>query len=390
MKNEVVIIIRNAYRHDFGGGERFPVFLAQALASNNLNPTVVSRHSRMLEFAQNNDISTIRSLWWGKQNWSGYRALLLPVYIVWQVILFGWYLGIFVNRRPAVVHIQSKDDFIAATLAGRCVGARIVWTDHADLKHVWNRASSPLRNPTGKLVLWAARYAHVVTVVSQSELALVSEQLHESSPIADKLTVVHNGSSDKLSEYTNEEPATDSAFTYVIASRLVVDKGIGEAIEAFTAVHSQYPETRLLVIGDGPGRDRFKEMAKDNDAIDFTGHLHDPLGAIRSADVFLQPTYHEGFSVGLVEACMLAMPIIATHVGGNPEIIKDGHNGILIPPKDSRALADAMLELYDDKMLRESLATNARRTYLDGFVFEDIVQKQFIPLYKGDFDAHTS
>ena len=97
---------------------------------------------------------------------------------------------------------------------------------------------------------------------------------------------------------------------------------------------------------------------------------------------YLHPTYHEEFSVSLVEASMLQLPIIATSVGGNPEIIHNNKTGLLIPVKDSTALIDAMEQLYTDRKFRTNLAAAARRQYLARFVFHSIVEDQFIPLYE--------
>ena len=79
---------------------------------------------------------------------------------------------------------------------------------------------------------------------------------------------------------------------------------------------------------------------------------------------------------------MLQLPIIATSIGGNPEIIHHNKTGLLVPAKDSTALHHAMEQLYSDPKLRTRLATATRRQYLASFVFHTIVKTQFIPLYK--------
>ena len=96
----------------------------------------------------------------------------------------------------------------------------------------------------------------------------------------------------------------------------------------------------------------------------------------------MQPTYHEGFSVSLVEASMMQKPIIATAVGGNVEIIQNGKTGILVPAKDSAALEQAMEQLFTDGKLRDMLAHHAREQYLERFVFNTIVKERFMKLYE--------
>lgn len=378
MTKRIAIIIRNAYQHDFGGGERFPVFLAEEVAKHGFHSVVVSRSKKLVKFAESKRLTTVKGWWWSRQNWSGKRALLSPIYFLWQIVLFFYYVQLFVRLRPAVVHAQSKDDFIAATFAGRLAGARVIWTDHADLKHVWQNIGVWYKNPIGKLVHFAARFAHAITLVSKSEQSFVAAHLKNDDPVAKKLTVVYNGAFDVLANYTAPKR---KKFTFVAASRLVTDKGIGELITAFSGIKSP---AQLLLLGDGPEAEKFKQQAGDNKDIIFAGHQNDPFSAIATSHVFVHPTYHEGFSVALVEATMLSMPIIATSVGGNVEIIKDGETGLLVPAKDSSALQEAMERLAKDATLRDTLGQNARKQFVSKFDFTHIVAHDFIPLYKGE------
>ena len=81
---------------------------------------------------------------------------------------------------------------------------------------------------------------------------------------------------------------------------------------------------------------------------------------------------------------MLSLPIIATAVGGNTEIIHNEQTGLLVPSKDTQALKEAMERLYKDSALQNELGVSARQQYLESFVFSNIVLSTFIPLYKGD------
>lgn len=380
MATQKIILIRNAQPYDFGGGERFPVFIAEILTSHQFTPLIISRSPKLLQFAKNRSISTATGPWWSHQNWSGKFALLFPIYIIWQFLLFIWYVVVFTRHRPLAIHIQSKDDFIAATFAGRIVGARVIWTDHADLKHIWKNLRIWYKNPVGKLVYTAAYFAHAITVVSKSEQQLVSANLKQGTVVR-KLQVVYNGVLDTASIYP---PGNSHPFTFCVASRLVVDKGIGEVISAYKQLIAHLPDSRLVLMGDGPDAAKFHEQAADTPSISFLGYQSEPLSVMAAADVFVHPTYHEGFSVALVEAGMLGLPIIATGVGGNVEIINDGHTGLLIPAKDTDALSQAMRRLASDTSLRQTIGKAARQQYLQKYQFDQIVVSSFIPLYKGE------
>lgn len=354
------------------------MFLAQELRELGHLPVIFSHHTTLGNYAKHERLTYRRSWWWSRQNWSGWRVVLTPLYVLWQLLLTLYYIVQFYRYKADVVHLQSKDDFIAGSIAGKLIGARVIWTDHADLKHVWKQLGVWYKNPTGKLVAWAARFADAITLVSQSECRLVSDNLPLTSPIHHKLTVIYNGVNDQKPPHA---PIKSRLFTFCIAGRLVVDKGISEAIAAFKQLHTTHHDTRLILIGDGPDRSRFEKQAKGL-PVTFRGHQTDPLPEVAAADVYLHPTYHEGFSVSLVEASMLQLPIIATDVGGNPEIIHHNKTGLLVPAKDSTALHHAMEQLYSNPKLRVRLAAAARRQYLASFVFHTIVKTQFIPLYE--------
>lgn len=376
-----VIIIRNATKYDFGGGERFPVFLASSLQANGWQPTIISRSSKLLDFAQQNSVHTLRGWWWTQQNWSGIRATFFPLYVLWQLLLCVYYMVIFTRLQPGVVHLQSKDDFIAGTFAARLFGGRVVWTDHADLKHIWLNHNVWYKNPVGKLVYFAARYAHTITVVSESERKLVTSNLPSVSPVLSKIITIHNGVFDRRSDYTTRKPSPSTAVHFVIASRLVIDKGITEAVSAFSQLRNKYPKARLSVLGDGPDAEHFKGLPGAS-AVNFLGHVEQPLDYLAHADVFIHPTYHEGFSVALVEAAMMSLPTIATSVGGNMEIIQHEKTGLLVRTKDSQDLFDAMERMLISPMLRTQIGTAARKQYEERFEFNTIVRNQFIPVYE--------
>lgn len=376
-----VILIRNASPYDFGGGERFPVFLAEELKRQNYKPILLTRSEKLLTYASEKEVTTLKSPWWNKQNWSGTSTLLFPVYILWQIYLLLWYFRYFLKEKPSVVHIQSKDDFIGATFAGKLLGCRIVWTDHADLKHVWKNIRIWYKNPTGKLVYIAARFADVITVVSHSEEKLVCMNLGEHSFVRQKIKVVYNGAFDSFKSI--EAYDFGSAFTFLAASRLVDDKGIREAIEATKQLAIEHRDIQLVLLGDGPNRKEYEQLDGEG-TICFYGHQSDPLPYIKGADVFIHPTYHEGFSVALVEASMLCKPIIATSVGGNLEIIHDDQTGLLVEARSATSLYTAMKYLKENDQRRDELGKTARTQYTQSFNFPRIVKEEIIPLYKGD------
>lgn len=372
-----VLIIRNSFEHNFGGAERLAVLVGEELKENGLKPIVVSRQSKLLAYADAQGIKRHKGLWWDRQNWSGSRALLFPVYLVWQLILFFWYLGVVLRYRPDIIHAMSKDDFVAATLAGKLLGKRVFWTDPADLKHIFANQPIWYKNPVGKLVYLVSKLADAVTMVSKSEQILIEEQLHRSIP--SNFRVVYMVGRDEIVKPI--ERNEKDAIIFCATSRLVVAKGIGELIDAFNQVSWENPTYRLWIVGDGPDAEQFHAQAKDNQAIEFLGHQDNPLQYLAAADIYVHPTHHEGFSLALAEAAMLAKPIIATNVGGNPELVGD-KNGLLVPTKDATALATAMRQLAGDASDRAAMGEHARDDFVGKFDLAKVIKEEIIPLYE--------
>jgi glycosyltransferase involved in cell wall biosynthesis len=379
MSKITTIIIRNAAKTDFGGGERVPVFIAREVASHSdLRPIICSGSQKLLDFAKKESVPYLKTWWWPRQNWSGPYVLLTPIYIIWQIILYFYYLSLFTKFRPSVVHLQGKDDFIAGTFAARTLNIRVIWSDYADLKHIFLNHRIWYKNPIGKMVYFAGNFAERIFVVSKQDKSLISANI-PNGIVKNKMQVMYYGAFD-----TYKKIEKNKTFTFISSSRIVTDKGIRELIEAFNKLNKIHPDTALNILGDGPEREYFENLAKPNVAIKFLGHKSNPLDYVNKANVFIIATYHEGFSIALVEACMLGMPIIATNVGGNPEIIRDRETGLLVKAKDVDSLYRAMAELYTNNKTRELIGSNARAEYIKKFNFETIIKQQFIPLYKGE------
>lgn len=373
-----IAIIRNAYRYDFGGGERVPVDLAEILAKNEFDPIIVSRSPKLLEYAVSKKIRNIRGWWWSRQNWSGARIVLSPVYFIWQIILTTWYLTLFLRLKPSIVHPQSKDDFIAATIAARFLGIPVIWSDYADLKYVYQNSRVWYKNPIGKTVKLCSRLAKAVILTSQNDKKLIEEALGR--PLEEKYAVIRNGIFDRPELLGKKH--IGGQIIFAATSRLVTAKGIGELIEAFRYIRPDLQGPELWLFGEGPEQEKFEKLASEEKNIIFKGFPKDTLEQLATADIFVHPSYLEGFSISILEAAMLGKPIIACNVGGNPEIIENGKNGILVRSHDAGALAEAMKDLALDSSLRQRYGMEARKTYEKDYVFEEIVKKKFVPLYE--------
>ncbi len=371
-----VLIVRNAFSYDFGGAEKLAVFLARELIENNHEAYVMTAHRKIAKFASLLGVPVLTGWWWLKQNWSGRSISLVPFYFLWQLVLFIRYCFSIIRFRPDVLHLMSKDDYIAATIAARLFRKRVVWTDCADLKFIYENIQAPFRNPVGKIVYGVSCRADAVTLVSQSEKQLIEENL--GCEVPKNYRVIYMVGRDESTIPIDRDP---DDIIFCATSRLVVAKGIGELIDAFSLISPTNPRYKLWIVGSGPDAELFKEQAKDNPAIRLWGHQDDPLQYLAAADIYVHPTHHEGFSLSLAEAAMLGKPMIATDVGGNPELVNE-NSGLLVPVKDVNTLAEAMVKLAEDAPRRQSMGLCARNDFLEKYDFTRIVKQEILPIYE--------
>lgn len=378
-----ILLIRNAAAGDFGGAETYQISLSIILKENDLLPIIVTRSNKLLAAADKAGVKTFRGWWWSRQDWNGKQVALFPFYICWQIVLTGWYITLIWRTKAQALHIQSKDDFIAATIAGRITGRITVWTDHMDLRYIFENISKPLRNPLGKLIFWVGHLAHHIVLISDNEYRLVTSHFKNKTSLERQITLINNGAIDQLDTYQGQAPKNQKDFSFCLASRIVTNKGIGEAIEAFMALKKRVPDQaiRLDIYGDGKDMSHFKELAKNSPSIVFHGHQNDALERIATADVFMLPSYQEGFSIALLEATMLGKAIIASDVDSNPEIIHHHKNGLLVPPRNALKLSDAMLLLLSNHDLRHKFEVAARKDFEHHYDLRVLVIEKIVPLY---------
>ncbi|HWD11537.1 MAG TPA: glycosyltransferase family 4 protein [Solirubrobacteraceae bacterium] len=146
-------------------------------------------------------------------------------------------------------------------------------------------------------------------------------------------------------------------------------KGHDLVVEAFSRLQPRFPRLRLLILGDGPGREEIHRLLRPlGAAAMLTGHRDDVMSVLAATDVLVHPTLMDAFPTALLEAAAARVPVIATSVGGIPEIVKDGETGLLLPaPPDAAALSERLAALLDDEQLRRRLGDRAHARFTEQF-----------------------
>lgn len=149
----------------------------------------------------------------------------------------------------------------------------------------------------------------------------------------------------------------------VYTGRLHEAKGLDDLVRAWQRIVTRRPDARLWLAGEGPHE---RALGERIEAANLAGHvslvgLFDNVDdLLAAADLFVLPSLQEGMSVSLLEAMSAALPVVATDIPGNRDLVTDGRHGLLVPVENSEALSDAILRLLDDPPLGARLATAAR------------------------------
>jgi glycosyltransferase involved in cell wall biosynthesis len=252
--------------------------------------------------------------------------------------------------RPDVVNAHLFRATALAAPLGRWHGARVVETYHG--REGWRRGRLRGSFLPDRLV---ARFVDRVIAVSTAARTFLIEG--KGYPAA-KISVVPNGRD--LSVFTpghareavRKELGLDGAVPLVgVVGRLEPQKGHTYLLHAWPAVLREFPDARLLLVGDGALRPVLQAQARAQgagDSVIFAGVRADVPRLLDAVDLLCLPSLYEGMPLTAIEAAAMARPVVATAVDGTPEVVRDGVTGHLVPPADPGRLAEALLALLRD------------------------------------------
>lgn len=164
----------------------------------------------------------------------------------------------------------------------------------------------------------------------------------------------------------------EDLFTFIFVGRIVGDKGINELVDAFERLRKEIPSVRLLLVGKyeadlDPISLAASRIIDTDSNIEAVGQQNDVRPWMAAADALVFPSYREGFPNVVIEAGAMGLPAIVTDINGSREIIIEGENGLIIPPRNADALYAAMKEMVVNSALRESMASKTRKLVADRY-----------------------
>ncbi len=228
-----------------------------------------------------------------------------------------------------------------------------------------------------RLVNRKLRTLYRLSVMRTSVVAMVGRQVHDRFvergwvPARKAVTVI-NGIPTERFRHTQERRAAarkrlgygECDFVIGAVGRLVGLKNHRALIRVMPELLRRWPQLKLCVIGGGELAETLAEEVCAHgvsEAVQLAGSIPGVSDLLPAFDVFAMPSLTEGLSIALLEACASRLPVVATEVGGNPEIIHDGDTGLLIPPDDEPALARALARMIEDDAFRQRCGQAAER-----------------------------
>jgi glycosyltransferase involved in cell wall biosynthesis len=277
--------------------------------------------------------------------------------------------GELARLKPALLHVHG---YKATTLAGavaRLQGMPVMGTVHSEA------ASAPEVARHLRLEALILRRLTRIAAVSSG----VATDVVRRGIAAARVEVVHNG----ITDPGTPAPRTGPIETIVIVGRLVEPKNTHVALRALAGLARQGLRPAMVVAGDGPERASLEGLVQSLELagqVRFTGFVDDVAPLLAGNAIFVMPSRSEGIPIALLEAMAHGLPIVASRVGGIPEVVHDGRDALLVPPDDASALEAALAGLLTDQPEARALGAAARARYEADFRV-DAMRDRYADLY---------
>lgn len=324
----------------FGGAEVMCETLTCALKEQGQEVCVVSLYGERTPISLRMEEAGIRILYLDKK--PGLDVSMVPKL-----------LKIMNRERPDVVHTHLNIIKYAA-LAAFLAGVKVcVHTVHTVAEQEAEGRPQKLINKTYYRLGWAT------PVALSREIQGSIARFYGLDP--EKIPVIRNGI-DLSRCVPKEDYSLGATMNIVHVGRFDVPKNHAGLLRAFRKLHDGYPQCRLQLVGDGDLRPDMEALARELEIsqwVRFCGMQADVHPYLREADLFVLPSIYEGNPMTIIEAMGTGLPIVATAVGGIPDMLKNGEDALLVPC-DTDAVAEACRTLMEDEDLRRRLGTRAR------------------------------
>lgn len=315
---------------------------------------------------------------------------LISDFIAWLKMLW-----LFIKEKPDIVHTRTAKAGTIGRIAAKVAGVPVII--HTFDGHVFNGYFGKWKT---RFILGVermlARFTTRIIAISNSQKQELIEYLKISDP--DKIKVIHIGF-----DFDNDlKPAengsirdefnfSDDDLLVGYVGRLAPIKRLDRLIDAYELVAKKVPSAKFVIIGDGEQREEITEWVKEKNLHDrtyFLGVRQDMAKVYSALDVIALSSDNEGTPAVLIEALNYEIPVVATNVGGVPDVVADGENGLLCEDNGPKHLAENLITVLNNKDLRNRLGHRGRSDVRNRFSLETLLQK-LSALYIGELSAKS-
>ncbi len=414
---------------ELGGLEEYAINLAVSLQQQGhqvsaLNTFWVPPDNQYVLRLRENDVPLVQLPKWlakAASDWSTKERMLARLMWLLTPLVYLLASGLFLlQRRPWKPSVTSAHNWLRGQLTERFIGPdrreplfrlllnwwRFRW--RPDLLHIQGYTSTLLfvidwahaknlpvvyeehQTPDAQFNWWqdfqlSINKATRVVAVSEKSAQALRDVCGVTRPIVVRNPLLADPATSGWRRNGRSNQVGEPLYVTTVA-RLWVTKGLTYLLEAIAHVRESYPSTHFRVYGDGELRQDLlayaAQLGLDGDQIFVGAFTYDELPQIMAqTDIFVMSSILEGQPLAVVEAMAYECPIVTTSVGGIPELIQDGVNGLLCQPSDSTCLAQKITALIEDPALRRRLARAARKTYEQGPYQPAAVSSHFVSVY---------
>ena len=274
------------------------------------------------------------------------------------------------SERFDLVHAHVYSSAAASALATAGTGTPLVVTEHTEA--LWQGRNGRLFS--------RLMYRGVARVIAVSG-AIRSRLIERDGVPPARITVVPNSVPPSRGSHGDTLPIPSDLGQgpmVGMVARLQPEKGVTNFLKAAAHVAKEFPQARFVVVGDGPLREELFRLAEDlrvHERVLFLGFRPDAQALIKMMDVVAVPSVSEGTPLVVLEAMAAGVPVVASSVGGIPDQIRPGHEGILVPPGDPDALARALIKILREPELARRMGEAGRLRAGTEFSHENMVRK---------------
>jgi glycosyltransferase involved in cell wall biosynthesis len=270
----------------------------------------------------------------------GSGIAVYPLRIRSEVGLVSFFRLLFAIRRirPEILAFNTPKPILLGTLASRFSSVRT--------RIIFRRVNFPLRKGIFTLVKYTWGIDCVIAI-SES----IRQQMKIGGVPSSKIRTIYEGIDLSTAARHNRAETHPKPAVVGTVAHLSPEKGLKYLIEAASLIPEVQKRLRFVIVGDGECLKELEQMAESkglSDIFEFAGFHSDTFQYMKSFDIFVLPSLSEGLSSAILEAMASSLPIVATKVGGIPELVTDGENGLLVAPADPEALAVAIQRLAEN------------------------------------------